>query len=171
MRHLILSFFLVFLLASCAPRQFVPREIPALDFEKTPPYEIDLSKFPKPAMIDPWYMDGGMEPTSDPDEAAYVVLVPKEYAKIEALLRILKGYKDTIKEQEVLINADIRIINSLKEFLELERQKLELYRELWADSENLYRQERYYHTLDNVINRGALGVITVGSIVLFVLAL
>lgn len=172
MREKLASLFLCFVLMSCAPKAFVPQKVSEIRFEKTPLYEgVDFSKFPKPTEIQPLFMNESMELIDNPDNAAYIVLAPNEYAKIEALLRLLKAYKETIKEQTVLINADIRIINSLKEFIELERQKVQVYQELWADSETLYRQEKYYHLLDNAVNRAALGAITIGSVVLFVLAL
>ena len=105
------------------------------------------------------------------EEAKFVVLVPAEYARIAALLKYARAHKDIVKEQEILLNVYIEIINSLKEYLALEQAKAEEYRQLWADSENAYRQERYQHRLDNAINKGLFGIISLGAIAALILAL
>ena len=95
----------------------------------------------------------------------------KEYAKVGAVVKLAKAYKEIIKEQETLINTDIRIINALKEYIALEQAKAEEYRKLWADSENAYRQEQYYHKLEQALTKGAFGVIVSGLIAALILAL
>jgi len=157
-------------LSSCAPAKFTPAPSPKVEFSSTEPYKIDLSNIPKPEVLKPIFMNKDFKETT-PDKAEYIVLVPKEYAKIAALVKLCKAYKEIIKEQEFLVNTHIDINNALKEYLELEKQKSEAYKELWVDSENMYRQERYYHKLDNAINRGTIGVISVGSIVAILLLL
>ena len=131
---------------------------------------IDLTKIPKPSKLRPIFMDVNFKEVSA-DEASYVVLVPSEYAKIAALLKLAKTYKSIVKEQEVLVNAHIQINNLVKEYLALERAKADEYRTLWADSENAYRQERYYHKVDNAVNKGAMSLISLGAIVAVLLAL
>jgi hypothetical protein len=64
------------------------------------------------------------------DNASYIVLTPKEYGKINTLLKIATTYKKVALEQAELVNIHINTINSLKEFLELERKKSLQYREL-----------------------------------------
>lgn len=162
--------FVLSILSSCAPAKFTPAPTPKVEFTPTEPYTIDLSNIPKPEMLKPIFMDKDFKETT-PDKAVYIVLVPKEYNKIAHLLKLCKAYKEIIKEQEFLVNTHISINNALKEYLELEIQKTESYKALWADSENMYRQERYYHKLDNAVNRGALGVISVGSIIAILLLL
>ncbi len=53
----------------------------------------------------------------------------------------------------------------------LERAKAEEYRQLWADSENAYRQERYSNSVDRALNKGLFGLISIGSILALILAL
>jgi len=157
-------------LSSCAPTKFTPAPSPKVEFSLTEPYTIDLSEIPKPEVLKPIFMDKDFKETTS-DKVEYIVLVPKEYTKIAALVKLCKAYKEIIKEQEFLVNTHIDINNALKEYLELERQKSEAYKELWANSENMYQQERYYHKLDNAINRGTIGVISIGSIVAILLLL
>lgn len=38
----------LFLLISCTPPKFIPKEIPIIQFEKTPSYELDLSSIIQP---------------------------------------------------------------------------------------------------------------------------
>lgn len=163
-KYLSLTLSLLFILTSCAPATFVPREMPQLQFEKTPYYHVDLSNIPKPEAIKPIYVDENFEQTT-PDKAKYVLLTAEEYAKIGALLKLCKAYKQVIQQQEVIINSHVDIINSLKEFVELERLKAKEYQNLWADSENAYRHEQYYHKLDNAINKGTFGLLSLGVIV------
>jgi hypothetical protein len=150
----------------CAPKEFTPYQPPKIEFEKTPPYELDLTSLQalKPDKIKPIYVDENFKEVPK-EEAKFVVLAPREYAKIAAILKIAKAYKDVAKEQEVLINANINIINSLKEYVALEQAKAEEYRQLWADSENAYRQERYDHKVDNAINKMSFGAIALGVII------
>jgi len=164
-----LLIFFIFFICSCAPAKFEAKEMSELKFEKTPQYNINLDDIPKPSKIQRQFLNGDFKLTKNIDEAKYVLLVPKEYAKIEALLDIIIAYKKIIKEQEVLINSDINIINSLKEFVELERLKAKEYRNLWVDSENAYREERYLHKMDNAINKGTLSLISIGSLIAIIL--
>jgi len=165
-RSLIALLSLLFLISACAPKEFTPYKPQPIHFEKTPIYQLDLSVIQtlKPEKIKPIFVNENFEKVSK-DEAKFVVLVPREYAKIAAILKIAKAYKDIAKEQEVLINTQINIINSLKEYVALEQAKAEEYRKLWADSENAYRQERYDHKIDNAINKVTFGAIFTGAII------
>lgn len=153
-----------FILCSCAPAKFIPREMSKLNFEKTPYYNVNLSNIPKPEAIKPIYVDENFEQAT-PDKAKFVLLTSEEYAKIGGLLKLCKVYKDIIKQQEVIVNNHVDIINSLKEFVELERMKAKEYQSLYADSENAYRSEQYYHKLDNAINKGTFSLLSLGIIV------
>jgi len=152
-KYIILLLGLFLLVGGCAPSKFKPREIPQLTFNPTPQYSIDLSTIPKPDKLKPIFMNSEFKEVSK-DQAEYIVLIPQEYAKVAAVVKLAKAYKGIVKEQEILINTDIQIINSLKEYVALERAKAEEYRNLWIDSENAYRQERYQHKLDQAITRG-----------------
>lgn len=158
------------LLCCCAPKKFVPREIPDVKFNKTPEYSVDLSNIPKPDKLVPIFVDENFNETSK-DNAKYIVLTPKEYAKVGAVVKLAKTYKEIVKEQEVLINTDIRIINSLKEYIALEQMKANEYRKLWADSENAYRQEQYNHKLEQAVTKGMFGSIALGALIALIIAL
>lgn len=156
----------------CLPPKFIPSEPPDLNvkFDPTPPYTIDLSKITKPGKLKPIFVDENFKQVPM-EEAKFILLAPVEYAKIAALLKLAKAYKGIVKEQEILVNTHVDIINSLKEYVALERAKAKEYRQLWADSENAYRQEKYAHSLDNAINKGSMGLMMIGSLVVMFLLL
>jgi len=154
----------------CAPAKFIAREPLDVKFDPTASYEIDLSKIPKPNKLKPIFMDENFNQVPM-DQAKIIVLSTQEYAKIAALVKLAKTYKTIIKEQEMLVNTHVDIINSLKEYVALEKAKAREYRQLWADSENAYRQEKYSHSLDNAINKGAFGLMSIGSFLIMFLLL
>jgi len=154
----------------CAPPPFIPREPITVEFEPTLPYSIDLSQIPKPDKMKPIFVDENFN-EAPIEEAKFVVLAPAEYAKVAALLKYARAHKDIVKEQAILLNVHIEIINALKEYVALEQAKAEEYRLLWADSENAYRQEAYAHRMDNAVNKGILGAISLGSILALILLL
>ena len=153
----------LFLLTSCAPAMIKPMETFNPQFERTLPYEVDI-QLPKPDKIVPIYVDENFQRTTI-DKAKFVVLAPAEYAKVAALLKLAKGYKNIAKEQKVLINIHIDTINALKEYVQLEQYKAKAWQELYVNSENAYRQEAYQHKLDNAINKGMFATIAIGVIV------
>lgn len=173
---------LLLVLTSCAPAQFTPFTPPEVKYDRSPPYSVEesLAAIPKPAKMEPIYVR--LEPTAntdvvtahilaDKDQATHILLVPSEYAKIGGVLKVAKAYKAIAVEQEHLVNTYISQINILKELLELERQKTIMYKELWVDSENAYRQEKFDHKMDNMFHRGVIGTIVIGAIVALVISL
>lgn len=152
----------------CSPKLLEPTKLPPLAFDKTPAYSIDLSTIPKPEMLEPIFWDESYNVVTA-DKAKYVVLVPKEYAKVAGVVKLAALYKQLIMEQEILVNTHIETINSLKEFVALERLKAQAYRDLWVDSENSYRQEKYSHSVDNAVNRGGFAILTFGALVAAIL--
>lgn len=139
-----------------------------IQFTKTQPYNIqeDLNKIQKPDVINPTYVQiiNNKIIITDKLHATHILLNPSEYAKIGAVVRLAGDYKTVILDQEQLVNLYISQINVLKELLELERQKSISYYQLYANAQNLYNSERREHLLDNIINRGLLGIISVGLI-------
>lgn len=164
---------LMFLTFGCAPSEFTPMKPPDLKYDKTDPYKVDLSNIPKPEKLEPIFLNENFEilPEDQIDKAAYIALAPKEYAKVGQLVKLAKTYKEIIYDQEKLVNTHIAIENSLKEYLELERAKAQTYQELWVNSENAYRQMEYYRKLDKVLTTGTFGAITIGAIIVAILAL
>ena len=173
---IILSFFIF--LTSCAPKPFIlSTDYPKLDFERTEQYDIqnELNKIPKPSKLQTIYVqidiDNNIKIVKTADKATHILLAPKEYSKVGALVKLAKTYKKIVIEQEFLVNTYINTINGLKELLELERLKVKVYRELYVNSENAYRQELHQHKVDNFINRSCMYLITTGSIALLLFAL
>ena len=172
----IISLIFIFLVG-CAPETFmVKTDYPEIHFDRTPTYNIqnELNKIPKPDKIQKIYVKvNGNDITivQTAEEANYILLAPKEYAKVGALVKLAKTYKKVAIEQETLINTYIDTINGLKELIELERQKASSYRELYVDSENAYRQEKHQHKVDNFVNKTGMYLITVGSISMLLFAL
>ena len=161
---------IVILSFGCAPAKFIAREPLVVKFDPTKYYKIDLSKIPKPSKLQPIFVDENFKKVP-PDQAKFILLMPAEYAKIAGLVKLAKAYKNIIKEQSILVNTHVDIINALKEYVALEKAKAKEYRDLWADSENAYRQERYAHSLDNAINKGAFGLMSIGSFLIMFLLL
>jgi hypothetical protein len=165
---ILLSFVFI---TSCAPAQFVAKEPPQIKFETTPKYKTDLADIIKPDKPIHLWVDEKFQKVDDPSKAKYLILTHDEYAKYVAQLKIKKTYEEIINEQEILINTYIDIINGLKELVALEQAKAKAYRDLWVDSENAYRQERHDRQMDNLVNRGIIGAISIGAIVIAILAL
>lgn len=153
----------------CTPPKFVPKEYPKVEFEPTPSYEANLDEIEVPGKPVKILLDGNFQITEDQTKARYIAFAPKEYTKVQAYVLAGKSYKEIAIEQEKLINTYIEQINALKELIALEQAKAEQYRQLWADSENAYRQERYEHRIDNMINKGIF--VTIGALVIAILAL
>ena len=174
----IMSVIMILILISCAPATFKPFKPPAIQYDRLDGYFIQdqLDMIPKPEKLVPIYVIVKGETIQvikkeEKSKATHILLAPKEYAKVGGLVKLAKTYKSLTIEQETLVNTYIDQINALREMLELERQKALLYRELWVDSENAYRQEVADHKRDNMINRTGMYLITIGSIIAIALAL
>jgi hypothetical protein len=102
----------------------------------------------------------------DPSVATKLILTSDEYKNIGIIMSMTKAYKETALAEEILINTHIDIINNLKELVALEQKKSKDYRELYINSENLYRQEVWEHKWDNRINGTMMYLVTFGSILL-----
>ena len=165
------------LMSGCSPAHFEPFKPPEIYYDRIDPYDIQsvLDTIPKPKKLQPIYVkiEGTYLEvvTKESGAANHILLVPKEYAKVGAVVKLATTYKKVAIEQELLINTYIDQINALREMVKLERQKSLMYRELWVQSENAYRQEVAEHKRDNWMNRTAMYIITIGSIVVIALAL
>lgn len=177
MKHkIVLCILFLFLFVSCAPKAFNPYVPPDLKIDRTPQYDIksDLEKLPKPDSIVPIYVKKVNDDyiiVETREESSHILLGPEEYRKVGAVLKLTKAYKEIIHMNESIINTYIDEINALKELSMLEREKVISYRELWVNSENMYRSEKYEHKTDNMINRSGMYIITIGSILLLLLLL
>lgn len=167
----IILILLSFIVVGCAPAPFIAKEPFQVKFDPTLKYEVDLSGIIQPDKPVKIWVDEKFNVVENSKDAKYLLLTQKEYAKYVAQLQIKETYKEIIKQQEILINTYIDQINALKEYISLEQAKAQSYRELWVDSENAYRQERYDHKMDSLINKGVTGAISLGALVLLILAL
>ena len=165
-RNLIIIFFICILTVGCYSKKFEPYSEKDLSFEKQKPYVIDLDSIKKPEKINCQYLDDNYNEVSE-DEATYVLLNPEEYSKIGSLLILCKTYKDIIKEQENIININIDKQNMLYDFIILEQEKKNKYKELWAISEDSYRQEKFKNSID----RYSLYFISSGLLIALLIAL
>ena len=97
--------------------------------------------------------NNNLEIVENEEEATHILLIPEDLSKITAKLEIGSQYKEIAISEEALINTYINQINALKEFIEIERTKSLVYRELWVNSENAYRQEQKERRHDNILNK------------------
>lgn len=177
MKKLIALMIIGLFFISCAPAEFKPFKPEPIKFDPTPPYSVQeqLDKIPKPDPIKRMYVkkltDKTYEIVENKEEATHIMLAPAEYAKVGAVVKLAKTYKEVAIDQEALINSYVEQINALKELLAMEQRKAEVYRELWISSENAYRREKWEHDWDNRLHKAGLYGITIGSIVVFLLLL
>ncbi len=166
-----------FVLLACAPPPFKPFKPEIIKFEATPSYSVtdQINAIPKPQPPKRIYVkkisDKDFEVVATKEEATHIMLAPAEYAKVGALVKLTKTYKELVLDQEVLMNTYIDQINALKELLVMEQRKAEVYRELWISSENAYKYEVWEHKWDNRIHKASLYGITVGSLIVLLLLL
>jgi hypothetical protein len=150
MKKLFLMIAALLLLVSCAPAQYKPFVPPEVKFEKTQPYVLDLSVLKKPERPNYIVLDSDMKPVAETSkEAKYLAFSTAEFKKIMALSAGYNDQRELLQSQEDLVNVYISEINALKELLAVREQILKQYIELYALSENAYRQERYEHKWDN----------------------
>ena len=115
--------------------------------------------------------DKSFEIVENKTDATHITLTPTEYAKVGALLKILKTYKGTIQDLEKIMNIKITTINDLKEMVEISERKAQKYAELYILYKNEYRQEKYEHDWDNRFHKAGLYAITIGAVVVMLLLL
>jgi hypothetical protein len=177
MKKLIALLIIGMFIVSCAPASFKPFKAEPIKFEETPSYSVqeEIDKIPKPEPLKRMFVkkidDTTYQVVANRAEGTHVMLAPSEYAKIGALVKLTKTYKQLVLDQEKLVNTYIEQINALKELLAMEQRKSEVYRELWISSENAYRYEKWEHDWDNRIHKTGLYAITIGAIVVALLLL
>jgi hypothetical protein len=139
------------MLVSCAPATFKPFVAPEVKFEATTPYVLDLSELKKPGKPNYVALDAMMRPitSENPGEAKYLAFSKSEFKKIMALSAGYNDQQKLLESHEDLVNVYISEVNALKELVALREQIIKQYIELYAMSENAYRQERYEHKWDN----------------------
>lgn len=139
---------------ACAPKSYKPFRPEPIEFEKTEQYVLDLSKLKKPEKPNYVALDAQMTPVSESGQPAkYLAFTREEFKKIMALSAAFNDQTEILKQHEELVNVYIDEINALKELVALREQIIQQYVELYALSENAYRQERYEHKWDNAENK------------------
>jgi hypothetical protein len=171
---LILTISLIFLfgnLIGCAPSKFEPYKPPTIEFDETKKYDPDLSNLSKPKKPDFIFLDKNFEVVDNINEAEYAALNKNNLDKILQLSKKYNIQQDIIKDQIDLVNLRINQINSLKELYNIQEMQTNEYISLYTDSRNQYLQERYENKMNEFINNTFMYIITVGSIVIAILAL
>lgn len=156
----------------CAhPKPFEPFKPPEIKFEKTAIYELDITKLKKPDKPVQIWLDEKFKPTEDETKVQFIAFAPSEFAKIVALNRLYNDQQEIIVKQIELVNLNIEIVNSLKQLMALKNAEINEYISLWANAENAYRSERYEHQMNNLVNRTAMYLIAIGSVILLAVGL
>lgn len=158
------------LLASCSPGKFDPFRPPEVNAVPTKKYEFE-SPFEKPSAPKKILLDKDFKVTTVREEAKYIAFDPTEFAKIVVLNKLYNAQEEIINDHVKLVNVHIETINALKDLLALKDAEVNEYISLWANAENAYREEKHTHTLDNAINKTAMYIVTIGSIVLLAIGL
>jgi hypothetical protein len=129
---------------------------------------LDLSALKKPGKPVYVALDARMVPITaeNPGEAKYLAFTKDEFKKIMALSAAYNDQREILEGHEDLVNIYVAEINALKELTALREQIIRQYIELYAMSENAYRQERYEHKWDNAENQIIKILMTAGLIFL-----
>ena len=162
---LILMFSLTY---GCAPSQYKPYVPPKVEFEQTEKYVLDLSALQKPDKPNYVALDKDLKPVTADTEVKFLAFTRDEFKKIMALSVAYNAQRELLVDHEALVNVYISEINALKELVALREQIILQYIELYAMSENAYRQERYEHKWDNAENK-IVQVLMLAGIVLLML--
>lgn len=161
-----------FLFVGCAPKgQYDFYDPPKADFNKTEQYNPDLSALEKPDKPDFIYLDENFEPLDDPSEAKYAALTNVDLKKILELSKLYDTQVKIIDDQKDLVNIHIDQINALKELVEIKEMQTEQYRSMFTTAQNQFIQERYDNKLSSVLRESSLYAITIGTILLAIIAL
>jgi PBP1b-binding outer membrane lipoprotein LpoB len=161
---IIIVLILALFMGGCATN-FEPYVPERVNFEETEAYVLDLSRIEKPTKPQGIYLDKDMLPTP-PENAVYFAFSAEEFKKIMALSELFNSQQDLLKEHETLVNTHIAQINALKELIAIKDAKVEAYIQLWANSENAYRQERAEHMRDGIVNKITEAILFGGLILL-----
>lgn len=158
------------LVYGCAPSQYKPYVPPKVEFEQTEKYVLDLSALQKPDKPNYVALDKDFKPVTadNPGETKFLAFTRDEFKKIMALSASYNAQRELLTDHEDLVNVYISEINALKELVALREQIILQYIELYAMSENAYRQERYEHKWDNAENK-IVQVLMMAGIVLLML--
>ena len=170
-KYVIMFMMMLIMLTGCySGKAFKPAGVDVYNPKALTEYVYDFSKDEKPQKLIPIFLDANFEECTA-NEARYLAFDGKEFSKIKHLQKIAKYYKDQVGEHVVLINNYIKIANSEREYTKLENQKLIKYRELWIQSEEAYRQEKWWHKIDNWVNRISSCIMGAGLVYVVVIAL
>jgi len=162
MRLIKYSLLLIPLLFSNCATTFQPYQPPEIKFERTSKFEVGFQKIENESkkigdinlvFVKVNETNNNLEIVENEEEATHILLIPEDLNKITAKLELGSQYKEIAISEEALINTYINQINALKEFIEIERTKSLVYRELWVNSENAYRQEQKERRHDNILNK------------------
>ena len=171
-RYIIWILFLFLLVGfgyGCSPKIFEPYQPPVVEFEKTEPYVLDLTKLQKPDKPNYIVIDEDFNPVAESGKAGkYLAFTQEEFKKILVLNQLYKSQDKLLKDHESLVNIYISEVNALKELVAIKEQMLQQYITLYSLSENAYRQEKWEHNWDNTSNK-IVQILLLGGLVLLML--
>lgn len=171
MKKYVIMFIMMFIMMTgCAGKTFKPTPVDVYNPKALTEYVYDYSKDAKPQKLNPIFLDKDFKECTA-NKARYLAFDSKEFTKIKHLKKIAKYYKDQVGEHVILVNDYIKITNLERENTKLENQKSIKYRELWIQSEEAYRQEKYWHKIDNWINRISSCIMGAGLVYVVIIAL
>lgn len=170
-KYVISLLIMTFLFVGCAPSRYEPYEPPKIEFEKTEQYNPDFSSLEKPDKPDFIYLNKDFEKTEDTSTAKYAALDNENLKKILELSKLHDTQVKIIDDQTELVNLHIEQINTLKELVKIKEFQVEQYRALYTTAENQYLQEKYDNKLSNLLKDSTLYLVTVGAVVVAILAL
>ena len=158
MRKLLMIVLLSLMIGSCSVQKFNPKIPSKYEFERETRYSIteDLNKISKPTPIKMNYVklnSNNVLVYTTIDSTEFFILSPMEMSKVVALKELAVSYKKVIIDQEDLINIKINKNNETKKLLELERNSYIISMDGWVNSENIYREEKRNHQIDNGLNK------------------
>jgi len=162
-----LSIVLIFTLIGCGPKliKYDPKEPQSLGRIESYTLELENLKIDKPIPIF-LTRDGQLIDAKNAEIIGYLI---KEHNKITA--KILQGneYRKIIDLLVKKINVQIEIINSTREFVELEQVQKEAYRKLWIDSQNMVITLEHQRKWDDIIHKATTILMAIGMIAIGVL--
>lgn len=163
---LILLLFSMPLIGGCATKQPVDMPLAKIEVKPAEEYKLDTSSIPEvkpPNMISLQQTASGYTVNEMMETPDALAIPASDIPSLVAILKVKNMYIDISKDQSVLINLERKKSQSYQELYSLERDARIIERELRNNIQELYKDERRSHRIDNVINRTTIiGLIIAG---------
>jgi len=166
---------LAFLLASCAPGQYIPPkqfDDPVIDWDKI----VKFHTIPNVQKMDAWaqkvHKAEALEPKIlEVDGVTYIAYTVENHREVLKQLhhgRLGWSIAEDMKKQLVINQEVLRQVVLLAKIIE---QKQQLYRSMWIDAKTQYLQLEYKVRIDNIIHKVQMGAFLIALITIGFLAL